>query len=179
MIKKLDPLQRPVAIASGDSLFLDVFGAQCPDIDIFGTNSYRGKHGFLDLWEEIKELSGKAALITEYGAPSSGSGYNMEEAEAFQAEYHRYNWEDMYTNRCQHGVGNVLGGFAFEWLDEWWKAYEPGYHDRKGLFTGPFLDGYMHEEWLGICGQGKGKHSPFLRHLKKAYYIYQELWAGK
>jgi len=177
LIKKLDPLQRPVAIASGDSLFLKIFGEKCPDIDIFGTNSYRGRHGFLDLWEEVKEYSSKPAMITEYGAPSFGSGYTAEEAEDFQAEYHYNSWQDMFKNSCGSGTGNVLGGFVFEWLDEWWKAYEPGYHDKKGLFTGPFLDGYMHEEWLGLCGQGKGKNSPFLRQLKKAYFTYKGLWA--
>lgn len=179
LIKRLDPLQRPVAIASGDSLFLDIFGKQCPDIDIFGTNSYRGKYGFLDLWEEVKELADKAVMITEYGVPSHASGYTQKEAQNFQAEYHINCWHDMYNNRCRYGVGNVLGGFAFEWLDEWWKAYEPSYHDKKGLFTGPFLDGYMHEEWLGICGQGKGTHSPFLRQLKKVYFSYKEVWSRK
>jgi hypothetical protein len=79
-------------------------------------------------------------------------------------------------NSVGRGAGCALGGIAFEWLDEWWKAYEPAYHDRKGLFSGPFLDGYMHEEWLGICGQGDGSKSPYLRELKKAYYAYQELW---
>ncbi len=176
LIKELDPLQRPVAIVSGDTLYLDIFGKYCPDIDIFGTNSYRGKYGFLDLWEEVKELADKAVMITEFGAPSYARGYTREEAEEFQAEYHRNCWEDIYQNRAGFGVGNSIGGFVFEWLDEWWKAYEPSYHDRKGLFTGPFLDGYMHEEWLGVCGQGNGKNSPFLRELKKAYFVYKEIW---
>jgi len=64
----------------------------------------------------------------------------------------------------------------FEWLDEWWKAYEPSMHDTKGLFTGPFPDGFMHEEWLGICGQGDGKNSPFLRELRPAYFMYKKKW---
>ncbi|RKY41075.1 MAG: hypothetical protein DRP76_00645 [Candidatus Omnitrophota bacterium] len=179
LIKKLDPLKRPVAIASGDALYLDIFARFCPDIDIFGTNSYRGKYGFLDLWEEVKEIAGKAAMITEYGCPSYAQGYTLEEAEDFQAEYLKNCWEDIYQNRAGFGCGNALGGFLFEWLDEWWKAYEPSYHDRKGLFAGPFLDGYMHEEWLGVCSQGDGKHSPFLRQLKKAYFVYKELWHSR
>ena len=74
------------------------------------------------------------------------------------------------------GQGNALGGVAFEWMDEWWKAYEPAIHDAKGLWTGPFPDGYMHEEWLGMASQGDGKLSPFLRQLRKAYYMYQKKW---
>ena len=74
------------------------------------------------------------------------------------------------------GAGNALGGVVFEWLDEWWKAYEPWIHDTKGVWKGPFPDGFMHEEWFGICGQGDGKLSPFLRQLSKSYYTYQKLW---
>ena len=72
-------------------------------------------------------------------------------------------------------VSNVES-VLFEWLDEWWKGYEPGIQDTKGLWVGPFPDGYMHEEWLGVAGQGDGKLSPFLRQLRKSYYTYQKLW---
>ncbi|MBD3246839.1 MAG: hypothetical protein GF333_07535 [Candidatus Omnitrophica bacterium] len=176
LVKSLDPEQRPVAISSGDTLFLHIFSEQCPDIDVFGTNSYRGKHGFLDLWDEVKRTSGKPALLTEYGAPSYGKGYSQEEAQNYQAEYHRGCWEDIFCNSAGYGAGNALGGVAFEWLDEWWKAYEPGVHDTHRLSAGPFLDGYFYEEWFGLCGQGDGIRSPYLRHLKKSYFTYKELW---
>ncbi|UCC94720.1 MAG: hypothetical protein JSW40_07880, partial [Candidatus Omnitrophota bacterium] len=41
LIKSLDPQKRPVAIASGDTLYLDIFAQHCPDVDIFGANMYR------------------------------------------------------------------------------------------------------------------------------------------
>jgi hypothetical protein len=176
LIKSLDPLKRPVAIASGDILYLDVFAKNAPDIDIFGANVYRGKYGFLDYWDEVKRVADRAAMITEYGAPSFAKGYTEEEAENFQAEYHRGCWLDIMCDSAGYAAGNAVGGFVFEWLDEWWKAYEASRHDKRGLFTGPFLDGYMHEEWLGIVGQGDGKKSPFERQLKKAYFTYKELW---
>lgn len=178
LIKSLDPQKRPVAISSGDILYLDIFAKNAPDIDIFGTNSYRGKYGFLDLWKEVKRVADKPAMITEYGASAYGKGYSSQEAEQYQAEYHKNNWLDIFCNSAGFGAGNAIGGIAYEWLDEWWKAYEPGYHDKKGLFSGPFLDGYMHEEWLGICGQGDGNHSPYLRQLRKVYDTYTELWGN-
>jgi beta-glucuronidase len=177
LIKSIDPQKRPVAIASGDILFLDIFAKNCPDIDIFGANCYRGRYGFLDFWDEVKKLADKPAIITEYGAPSIGKGYSPQEGEEFQALYHKGCWRDISCNSAGYGAGNAVGGIIFEWLDEWWKAYEPHYHDKKGLFSGPFLDGYMHEEWLGVVGQGNGKNSPFIRQLKKAYFTYKELWA--
>jgi beta-glucuronidase len=100
----------------------------------------------------------------------------MEESENYQADYHKAAWVDIYCNSAGFGAGDCVGGIVFEWLDEWWKAYAPFYHDKKALFAGPFLDGFMHEEWLGLAGQGDGKHSPFMRHLKKAYYMYEGLW---
>ncbi len=176
-IKSLDPQKRPVAIASGDILYLDIFAKNCPDIDIFGANSYRGRYGFLDLWDEVKRVADKPAMITEYGTASFASGYSEEEAEDYQALYHKDCWTDISCNSTGFNAGNALGGFVFEWLDEWWKSYEPAYHDKKGVAAGPFLDGYYHEEWFGVAGQGNGKKSPYLRQLKPAYYTYKELWS--
>ena len=175
-IKEIDP-EHPVAICSGDVLFLDKFGKNAPDVDIFGTNAYRGDYGFGFLWRQVKEETGKPVFITEYGCPAFALGSGVEASEKAQSEYHRGAWEDIEGNMAFHeGTGNAIGGVIFEWLDEWWKAYEPAMHDTKGLFTGPFPDGFMHEEWLGICGQGEGKNSPFLRELRPAYFMYKKKW---
>ncbi len=175
-IKALDP-DHPVAIGSGDVLYLDKFGKDAPDIDIFGTNAYRGDYGFGFLWQQVKDETDKPAFITEYGCPAYAEGKTQEEAEELQAAYHQAAWEDIEGNASfGEGSGNALGGVVFEWLDEWWKAYEPKVHDTRPLWAGPFPDGYMHEEWLGICGQGDGTQSPFLRHLRKAYYTYKKMW---
>jgi len=176
LIKSLDPQKRPVAIASGDVLYLDLFAKNCPDIDIFGANAYRGRYGFLDFWDEVKRVAGKPAMITEYGTSSYAQGYSQEESESYQAQYHKDCWSDVLCNSSGFGAGNALGSFAFEWLDEWWKAYEPTYHDKKGVAAGPFQDGYYHEEWFGICGQGDGMKSPYLRELRPSYFTYKEMW---
>jgi len=175
-IKEIDP-EHPVAICSGDVLYLDKYAKDCPDIDIFGTNAYRGEEGFGLLWRQLKEETDKPVFITEFGCPAYAQNKPLETAEALQAQYHQGAWEDIEGNAAfRDGEGNSIGGVVFEWADEWWKAYEPFVHDTKGLFTGPFPDGYMHEEWLGICGQGDGKSSPFLRHLRQSYNMYKKNW---
>lgn len=175
-IKALDP-EHPVAIGSGDVLFLDKFAQNAPEIDIFGANAYRGDYGFGFFWRQVKEEADRPAFITEFGCPAYVKGKSVEEAEFLQAEYHRGSWDDIKNNMAfGDGEGNALGGVAFEWLDEWWKGYEPAMHDIKGLWIGPFPDGTMHEEWLGLCSQGDGNLSPFLRALRKSYYIYKKLW---
>ncbi|MDP1853490.1 MAG: glycoside hydrolase family 2 TIM barrel-domain containing protein [Candidatus Omnitrophota bacterium] len=175
-IKKVDK-EHPVAIASGDTLFLDIFGKNCPDIDMFGANAYRGDYGFVDFWQAVYDEADKPAFITEYGSPAYMITDTQEMAEKAQSEYYRSAWEDIMANSAGfEGYGNSLGGIAFEWLDEWWKAYEPSIHDTKRLWAGPFPEGFMYEEWLGIAGQGDGKSSPFLRQLRKIYYMYKEMW---
>ena len=175
-IKEIDP-DHPVALCNGDVLYLDKFGKDAPDIDIFGANAYRGDYGFGLLWRQVKDFTDKPAFITEYGCPAYAEGKTTDEAEALQAEYHANAWDDIEHNMAfQGGSGNAIGGVAFEWLDEWWKAYEPAVHDTKPLWVGPFPDGYMHEEWLGICSQGDGTLSPFLRQIRPVYYTYKKKW---
>jgi beta-glucuronidase len=175
-IKSIDP-EHPVAICNGDILYLDRFGRDAPQIDMLGTNAYRGDYGFGFLWRQVKQEADRPVFITEFGCPAYAEGKNIDEAEYMQAEFHRGSWEDIENNMAfAGGAGNVIGGVVFEWLDEWWKAYEPYTHDTKGLWAGPFPDGYMHEEWLGACGQGDGSLSPFLRQLRKAYYMYKKMW---
>ncbi|MFH1478645.1 MAG: glycoside hydrolase family 2 TIM barrel-domain containing protein [Candidatus Omnitrophota bacterium] len=177
MIKSIDR-DHPVAVCSGDLLFLDEFSKSCPDVDIYGANAYRGKHGFgKSFWNNVKIVCDKPVIITEYGCPSYMEGRSREFSEDRQAEYLKGNWEDIaYNTAGNKGVGNAIGGVLFEWIDEWWKAYEPSVHDAARNWSGPFPDGWNYEEWLGIVSQGNGEHSPFLRRLKKAYFVYKELW---
>jgi beta-glucuronidase len=177
MIKSIDR-DHPVAICNGDLFFLDRFSRSAPDVDIYGSNAYRGKYGFgRSFWENVKDVCDIPVIITEYGCPSYMEGRSKVFGEQKQAEYLKGNWEDILYNSAGHGgIGNSIGGILFEWLDEWWKAYEPALHDTDRNWAGPFPDGWNYEEWLGIASQGDGKNSPYLRQLKKPYFLYQEIW---
>lgn len=179
-IKELDPT-RPVALCNGDVLFLDVFAKHAPDIDAFGANIYRGDYGFGAYWDEVRMIADRPAFITEYGAPAYSQIASLEEAEEEQASYHRAAWLDIMANAVgvANGEGNAVGGIVFEWLDEWWKNYEPARHDTKADVIGPFAGGFYFEEWFGVVGQGDVKNTLLMRHLRKAYFVYQELWHEK
>ncbi|MBI4846174.1 MAG: hypothetical protein HY810_06865 [Candidatus Omnitrophica bacterium] len=181
-IKEVDP-NHPVVISNGDIHFLDVFARECPDVDIFGANAYRGKYGFgyHNFWFPIKEVAAKPVIITEYGCPAYGHGYSRKQAEDFQAEYLVNDWMDMAANSAGQGAGISIGGALFEYLDEWWKTgAPPGYPDIIQDVTancgGPFLDGWYYEEWFGMVSQGDGTDSPFMRQLRKSYFELQKVW---
>ncbi len=177
MMKSIDK-NHPVAICNGDTLFLDLFAENCPSVDIFGSNAYRGDYGFGSFWEQVFDATGKPAFITEYGCPAFANHLEREGAEQAQADYHKGSWDDMVFNAAgtTEGTGNALGGVVFQWLDEWWKNYEPAFHDKTAGAQGPFPDGFMYEEWFGLIGQGNGQNSPFLRQLRKSYQYYKGVW---
>jgi beta-glucuronidase len=149
-----------------------------PDIDIFGVNAYKGSDGFGELWQQVYRIYDKPVLLTEYGCDCYHPGQGVNEGE--QAIYHEACWKDILYNRAgRGGYGNALGGIVFEWLDEWWKSNReasPFEHDTTHNVMFILPDGSISEEWFGLCGQGDGKHSPFLRELRRAYYLYKTMW---
>ena len=186
LIKSLDP-NHPVALCNGDTLFMNIAAKECPDVDIYGANAYRGGHGFGDsFWADVQDFWGKPVFISEYGCPAYDHHRSQEVAEQEQADYLKDSWLDIERNLGgQVGVGNALGGVLFEWMDEWWKAgpppqYDASVHDIVGQFGGPFPDGWSYEEWYGVVGQGNGKNSPFERQLRKSYFVFKDdLWNPK
>ena len=181
MIKSIDS-SRPVGFSNGDVVTIDILSKHQDNIDVFGTNAYRGSGGFgRSLWEDAKDFLDKPVLITEYGCPGYFIGKDTAFAEVKQAEYHQGNWEDIVYNSAGSGTGSAVGGVVFEFVDEWWKAgpppqFSPLVQETVGQFAADFPDGWMHEEWLGLTSQGDGSHSPYLRQLKKAYEYYQKVW---
>ncbi len=201
LIHELDPT-RPVGTSNGDLLHMDLIKKYCPDIDVMGANAYRGEQGFGNhMFMGVRDMLDKPLLITEYGASAYADGYTQKEAEEFHAMYLTNNWEDMDANMAGRGIGNVLGGVLFEYMDEWWKAnsdlpervqkekpewyaqrsatyksLQPDKHENVPQFGFPFLDGWSYEEWYGLVGQGTGEGSPFVRQLRPAYFAIKELW---
>ncbi|MDZ7647340.1 MAG: hypothetical protein U5K54_09245 [Cytophagales bacterium] len=100
----------PVAICNGDLLFLDIINQECKDIDIFGTNMYRGV-SFGDAFQRVKDELNKPILFTEFGADAFNAVENAEDQEA-QAHFMVGNWKDIYENSAGLGkAGNSIGWF--------------------------------------------------------------------
>jgi beta-glucuronidase len=180
-IHKEDP-NHPVALANGEWLFVDLIAKVAPAIDVFGANVYRGTHGFgRSFFQAIHDQLDRPVFFTEFGCPSYQAGQPLETGETGQALYHLGNWVDLEDNMAGRGVGNALGGITFAWVDEWWKAgqppkFSPWVQETTPNWSGPFPGGKNYEEWFGVTGQGDGSQSPYLRHLRQAFYFYERMW---
>jgi hypothetical protein len=184
MIKEMDP-SRPVGFSNGEVITIDILGKYGNNVDVFGCNVYRGATGFgRSFWEDAKKWMDRPVLLTEFGCPAYFAGKDLDFAEDKQREYHQGNWEDVMANSAGSGVGNAIGGVIFEFVDEWWKTglppkFSPSEHDTVGDFVAAFPDGWMHEEWLGLMGQGDGSASPYLRQARQSYEYYKKVWNQK
>lgn len=184
-MKSMDS-KHPVAMCNGDVLFIDIIAEECKDVDIFGTNTYRGVN-FTDLFDVVKEKLNKPVVLTEFGADAFNAVTNQEDQVA-QAFYMVNNWKDIYENAAGMGrAENAIGGFTFQFSDGWWKfgfdkRENADKHDNNaswpnGGYFKDFVEGEnnMNEEWFGITAKGptneKGLYDLYPR---AAYYALKD-----
>ena len=175
----------PIAICNGDLLFVEIIAEECTEVDIYGTNMYRGK-SFTDAFERVKKELDMPILFTEFGADAFNVISNKEDQE-MQAFYMVENWKEIYENSAGQGKsGNAIGGFTFQFSDGWWKYGQTknlDVHDNNASWSnnGYYLDSEasnnnMNEEWFGVCAKGptnsKGLYTLYPR---AAYFALQEV----
>ena len=177
----------PVAICNGDVLFIDIIAEECPDVDVYGTNVYRGL-SFGDMFDVVKEKLDMPIMLTEFGADAFNAIDNKEDQKA-QAYYMVGNWKEIYANAAGLGkAGNSIGGFTFQFSDGWWKY---GFDDRKnadvhdnnaswsnGGYDIDLLaegENNMNEEWFGIMAKGQtDARGLYELYPRAAYYALKE-----
>lgn len=182
VVKAIDP-SVPVAVVNGDLLFLDMFVKECPDVDIFGVNTYRGA-SFTDLFERVADECPKPLLLTEFGSDAYNVLAGAEEQNG-QAEIDLANWREILAESAS---GSCLGGFTFQWSDEWWKHgqdvrlcehdTEPSWHNGGYYFDYVKGSENMNEEWFGICAKHPYGTEGRLYDLvpRKVYYELMKLY---
>lgn len=185
-MKAMDP-SHPVAICNGDVLFIDIVAEECKDVDIYGTNTYRGL-SFGDMFQVVKEKLNKPVMFTEFGADAYNAVENKED-QFSQAYYMVGNWKEIYENAAGLGkADNSVGGFTFQFSDGWWKF---GFDDRKNAdvhdnnaswsnggyardLAAPGANN-MNEEWFGICAKGAtNPRGLYELYPRAAYYALKE-----
>jgi len=186
-VHKIDPLH-PVVLANADLNDLDVANKVTPDIDILGCSIYRGK-AFGSFFREIASKFKRPVVITEFGCDRYNAFLNKEDQDD-QAEFLKAEWKEIEKNTFKgSAVGNCLGGFVFEWTDEWWKFKEgvksgwyvhdtfPSYSNGAYYFDIKAPKNLnINEEWWGVCSLERRKAGLDKRHPTKAYFVLKEMW---
>jgi beta-galactosidase/beta-glucuronidase len=168
LIKSADPLH-PISTIYGELDGLAENVAAMPDIDLWGINTYRGlSHG--NLFTQWQSIGSKPMYLGEYGADafdSRGQGQVDVESQALAVSSLT---QELIDNYATGGGGVTLGGFVFEWADEWWKAGDPNVQDRGGVAPGggPHPDATFNEEFWGIVDIER-KPRPAYDGLKALY----------
>jgi hypothetical protein len=182
LIKDQD--SHPVAISNGDVQYIDVIARECPHIDVFGTNVYRGISA-RDLFQVVKDKLGIPVLFTEFGSDAFNAR-EMREDQLMQARYLLGQWQEIYEQSAgKGGVGNAIGGFVFQWSDGWWKFGQESrldIHDTNaswpnGGYPEDYVEGEnnMNEEWWGICAKGRPDYrGAYTLYPRAAYYALRE-----
>jgi hypothetical protein len=175
----------PVAICNGDVQYIDLIAAEVPNLDILGTNVYRGRTA-RDLYDVVREKLNVPVLYTEFGADAFDARRGREDS-VTQADYLLDQWEDVYTHTHGQGAGNAIGGFVFQWDDGWWKHRQDenlDIHDTtaswgNGGYPEDFVAGRnnMNEEWFGINAKGATDADGHYRlYARPAWYALREAW---
>lgn len=183
-IKKIDS-SHPVSICNGDLLYLDIVKQYCTDIDIYGTNMYRGI-SFGDAFQRVKDELNLPILFAEFGADAYNAKENRED-QFSQAYYNVGNWKDIYKNVAgMSGADNAIGGFTFQSSDGWWKWNQTKDFDVHNTVATWPNGGYnrdlapggnnMNEEWFGICAKGPTtEQGTYTLYPRAAYYALKEV----
>lgn len=134
-----------------------------PDVDMWGANVYQSNYAGVVIPTFMGIPGGKPLLVSEYGFPyaSDKSEGDAEELKVVAqalvnqtiAMQHNYNLSDALQQQI------VVGGFVFEYSDEWWKAGDPDKHDLSGTKSHDFPLGFWSEEYFGLYGAIKSNSS--------------------
>ena len=173
-------------IVNGDIQYIDLIAEYVPNQDVLGTNVYRGI-GFGDLWKDVDARLDKPIVFMEFGSDAFNAK-NFAEDQGAQASFLRGQWQEMYNQSYGNGgYGNAIGGFIFEWRDEWWKYKQTenlDIQDRtaswaNGGYTFDYIEGQnnMNEEWFGIMRLGDiNSEGVYVAEPRMAYDVMTEIW---
>ncbi len=177
----------PFSIVNGDIQYIDLIAEYCVDMDILGSNVYRGV-SFTDLWERVDEKLDLPVVYFEFGSDAFNAR-TFEEDQLSQAKVLKSQWQEMYNQSYGNGqVGNAIGGFVFEWRDEWWKYLQienldvqdnnASWSNQAYLFDWAEGKNNMNEEWFGVTALGKpNSDGVYEARPRMAYDVLKEIWA--
>ncbi|QEN04420.1 hypothetical protein EW093_06820 [Thiospirochaeta perfilievii] len=177
----------PSGIVNGDIQYLNIIEALVPSMKIMGVNTYRGSEASDLFYKSIQGLN-VPVVFTEFGADAYNTKTDTED-QYHQAQYIRDQWKEIYSQSYGKGkYQNAVGGFVFEWIDEWWKNGLDSHLDVHATVGSWTNGGYrfdaetgtpnMNEEWFGIVAQSQLKKAGINRRIPRAaFYTLGDIWS--
>ncbi len=181
----IDP-NHPMGLVNGDIQYIDLIQELVPSLQLLGVNVYRGTRSGVPFYRRISSL-GIPFIYSEFGADAFNVRTGAED-QYHQAQLILSQWEELYEHSYgKDGYASALGGYVFEWMDEWWKhgqEYRLDSHDTAGSWSNnayAFDAGTgrnnMNEEWFGIVAQGIGTSDGIHHRLpRSAYDLLAAIW---
>jgi uncharacterized protein (TIGR03437 family) len=124
--------------------------ADLPGLSFWSVNAYRGTT-FNGLFDDLRQKTGKAVLISELGVDAWDSVRGAEDAGAQAAGLR--NLTEQLQQEMGRASSTVIGGVWFSWSDEWWKGGpDPSTHGAAGVPAPGFPDGVNNGAWFGLFG---------------------------
>jgi beta-galactosidase len=183
--KELDS-NHPFTIINGDLQYIDLIKEYVTSLDILGTNMYRGIT-FTSAWKDVDSKLDLPVALAEFGSDAYNAKEGAED-QLSQAILLKGQWQDIYNQSYgNNGFGNSIGGFAFEWRDEWWKFKQTenlDIHDTNaswsnGGYPSDYVEGRnnMNEEWWGIVRLGDiNGDGIYAAEPRTAYHVLSDIW---
>ncbi len=184
--KQIAP-DKPQSIVNGDIQYIDLIAELCPDLDVLGSNVYRGP-SFTALWADVKAKVDLPVVYYEFGSDAFNAREYRED-QLSQATILRDQWKEMYNKAYGNGEeGNSIGGFVFEWRDEWWKYLQienldvqdnnASWSNQAYLFDWAPGKNNMNEEWFGITALGTpNEDGVYTARPRMAYDVLAQIWS--
>ncbi|EEY56200.1 glycoside hydrolase, putative [Phytophthora infestans T30-4] len=124
------------------------------DVDMWGSNFYQTDYPGSVIPKFLAVPGGKPLLVSEYGYPyASDKGIGNTLQLNYVADLLTQQTLALQNNfQNTDGVNEqaIVGGFVFEYSDEWWKSGNPDEHNLGLVKNGQFPLGYLSEEFFGL-----------------------------
>ena len=184
--KEIAP-NHPFSIVNGDIQYIDLIAELVPSLDILGSNVYRGT-SFTDLWRRVDDILDLPVVFFEFGSDAFNAR-TFQEDQVAQALILKEQWQEMYNKAYGNGEeGNSIGGYIFEWRDEWWKYLQTenldiqdtnaSWSNQAYLFDWTPDGNNMNEEWFGITALGMPNAEGVYEAIPRmAYDVMKEIFA--
>ncbi|DBA00235.1 TPA: hypothetical protein N0F65_007879 [Lagenidium giganteum] len=155
------------------------FGA---DVDMWGSNVYQRDYPGSVIPTYMRVPSTKPLLVSEYGYPYAS---NIEEGRLEELEMvgklllnQAVQMEENYNMTDELREQILVGGFVFEYSDEWWKSGDVGKHNLGQVRNIGFPLGYLAEEYFGLYKAVKAEEDETnILHPRPTVDLLTNLWA--